>query len=117
MKLIWRYAEPIVLNCTVSTGVVYVDIHLGSINVEGVLEQAEDNVVERGDDNGRLDLVDDVFGELPNGHGTRCVIVGYRVEAGIGDVEEQRDCRSEAGNDVPMFRVQGLAESTWESGR
>lgn len=71
---LWRRdAKPIVLDGAAALGIVRVDVDGGRLGVEGVLHEPGHGVVERGGEDGGLDLVGYLAGQGPYGHGP-----GYR---------------------------------------
>lgn len=64
-------AEPIVLNDTVAQRKVETDGDLGGLGVQGVFQEPTDDIVQRGDGRRRLDPVNGVFTEWPDGHGMK----------------------------------------------
>ena len=68
-------SSTIILHSAVATSKVNRDGDLGCPGIERVFEQTRSYVVERGDGNGGLELVDNILRELPNGHGLLCIVV------------------------------------------
>lgn len=68
-KLFWLDTPSIILDSAVASAKVDGDVDFGCSSIERVFEQADGYVVKRGDDDGGLELVDNVLRELPYGHG------------------------------------------------
>lgn len=63
-----RYADSIVFYGAVSTRVVHSQADLGGLGVKGILDEPTDDIVQGGDDHGRLDLGHNIPGEWLDGH-------------------------------------------------
>lgn len=73
-KLVGGYAGSVILNCAVAAAVVDRDVYFGGAGIQGIDKEAAGYGLERGDDHGGLDLVDDIAGQLANGHGLRASV-------------------------------------------
>lgn len=65
----WWYSRSIVLYGAVATGVVEAQVDLGGLSVKRIFDEPTDHVVQRGDDDGRLDLGHDIRRQWLDGHG------------------------------------------------
>lgn len=65
----WWDSISVVLYGAVATGVVEAQVDLGGLSVKRIFDEPTDHVVQRGDDDGRLDLGHDIRRQWLDGHG------------------------------------------------
>lgn len=77
-KLVGRYPQAIVLDGAVAPSIVDGDVDLGCPSVQRVSDKTQHDTIQRGDDDGRFELVDDMVGKRLDGHGLglRLMVIG-----------------------------------------
>ena len=67
------YALSIIFYGAVASAIVDIDVDLCAASIQRILQELADHIVERSDDDRRLEFVNNISRKLSYGHGTRRV--------------------------------------------